>query len=186
MIQTQDPIWETRLNALLATTESVFFPNGIMKEVACEDNGKCDTDQQSFKAYLSRWLGHTTKVAPFSAAAINPLLQASAKAAINTCTGGADGNQCGLKWNQTFDGIVGVGEQLSAMEVLQSLLQPLVSGPVTAANGGNSTGNAAAGGGDAKAAVTFNTITMGDKAGAGIVTTVVLIFTFGGAYWLGL
>jgi mannan endo-1,6-alpha-mannosidase len=185
MIQTQDAIWQTRLNALLATTTSVFFPNGIMKEVACEDNGKCDLDQQSFKAYLSRWMGHTTKLAPFTAATINPMLQASAKAALNTCTGGTDGNQCGLTWNQTFDGNVGVGEQLAAMEVLQSLLQPYVSGPVTANTGGNSTGNVAAGGGDTKA-VTFNTITGGDKAGAGIITTIALLATFGGAYWMGL
>jgi mannan endo-1,6-alpha-mannosidase len=157
-----------------------------MKEVACEDNGKCDVDQQSFKAYLSRWLGHATKLAPFSAATINPLLQASAKNAINTCTGGADGNQCGLTWAAGFDGMLGVGEQLAALEVLQSLLQPFASGPVTAVTGGNSSGNVAAGGGDKSAAVTFNSITGGDKAGAGILTTLALIATFGGAYWMGL
>jgi mannan endo-1,6-alpha-mannosidase len=154
-----------------------------MKEVACEDNNKCDTDQQSFKAYLSRWLGHTSKIAPFTVSAIQPLLQSSAKAAVSTCTGGNDGNQCGLKWTQSFDGIVGVGEELAVLEVIQSNLQPLVAGPVTQNSGGTSQGNPAAGGAGDNT-VKMDSITAGDRAGAGILTTIVLASTFGGAWWM--
>jgi mannan endo-1,6-alpha-mannosidase len=154
-----------------------------MEEVACEANNKCDTDQQSFKAYLSRWMGHTTKLAPFTANTLSPLLASSAKAAISTCTGGTDGNQCGLKWTTTFDGNVGAGEELAVMEVIQSNLQPLVPGPVSADSGGTSQGNAAAGGAGDNT-VKLNTITAGDRAGAGILTTIVLGCTFGGAWWM--
>jgi mannan endo-1,6-alpha-mannosidase len=154
-----------------------------MEEVACEANNQCDTDQQSFKAYLARWWGHTTKVAPWTAGQIQPILQNSTRAAVATCTGGTSGSQCGLKWTQSFDGIVGVGEQLAVMEIVQSNLQPLVAGPVTANTGGISVGDPSAGG-SGDAAFTFNTISTGDKAGAGIVTTLVLVATFGGAWWM--
>jgi mannan endo-1,6-alpha-mannosidase len=155
-----------------------------MTEVACETNNNCDTDQQSFKGYLARWLGHTTKVAPFAATTIQGLLQSSGKAAVATCTGGSDGNQCGLKWTQSFDGTVGAGEQMAVLEMIQSNLQPWVSGPVTANTGGSSQGNPAAGGGGDNAGVTLDTISTSDRAGAGILTTLVLITTFGGAWWM--
>jgi mannan endo-1,6-alpha-mannosidase len=179
---TQDAKWKTRIDGILQTS-SLFFADGVMKEVACEDNDKCDVDQRSFKAYLSRWMAATTKVAPWTAAVIMPLLQSSAKAAVATCTGGSDGNQCGMKWTQTFDGSLGVGEQMSVLEVVQSNLASYVSGPVTANSGGTSVGNPSAGGNSDKA-VSYNTITGGDKAGAGILTTLILIVTFSGSWWM--
>lgn len=98
--------WKTRVDGII-TGLDVFFSNNVMKEVACEDNGKCDVDQRSFKAYLSRWMAATTKVAPFTAATLLPLLSASAQAAIKTCNAGTDGNQCGLRWTQgTNDGSI--------------------------------------------------------------------------------
>lgn len=108
-----------------------------MYEVACEENGKCNVDQRSFKAYLSRWMAATMVRAPFTRELLMPLLQTSAMAAARSCTGGADGQQCGLQWTTgAFDGSVGVGEQMSAMEVFQSNLMDLVPGPVTADTGG--------------------------------------------------
>jgi len=182
---TSDPKWQAVVNGLVTQAKAVFFPaNGIMKEVACEDNNKCDVDQQSFKAYLSRWMGHTTKIAPFAAPAINELLLSSAKAAVQTCTGGADGNQCGLKWTQGNDGIMGVGQEMAVLEVIQSNLQSLVPGPVTAKSGGTSVGNPSAGGGGDEPTVQLDQITTGDKAGAGILTTFILIITFGGSWWM--
>jgi mannan endo-1,6-alpha-mannosidase len=164
-------------------TSSFFFSNGIMKEVACEDNNKCDVDQRSFKAYFARWMAATSKVAPFTASTVMPLLKTSAEGALKTCTGGADGNQCGQKWTQGWDGSLGVGEQMSVLEVLQSNLAPYVSGPVTANTGGTSVGDPSAGGNSAKT-VNFNAITGGDRAGAGILTTLVLMVMFSGSYWM--
>jgi mannan endo-1,6-alpha-mannosidase len=180
---TQDPKWKTRIDGILETS-ALFFTNNVMKEVACEDNGKCDVDQRSFKAYLSRWMAATTKLAPWTTDTIMTRLAASAKAATSTCTGGADGNQCGLKWTtSTFDGSLGVGEQMSVLEVIQSNLISEVAGPVTNATGGTSKGNPSAGSG-AQPAIGLNTITTSDKAGAGILTMLVLITTFGGSWWM--
>lgn len=156
-----------------------------MKEVACEDNNSCDTDQISFKAHLSRWMAATTKVAPFTAAAIMPLLQASANAAIKTCSGGSDGNQCGMKWTtQTFDGTVGVGQQMSVLQVVQANLIAGVAGPVTLNNGGTSQNDPSAGGSQSQT-VALNAITTGDKAGAAILTTMILGVMLGGSWWMG-
>jgi len=158
-----------------------------MKEVACEDNGKCDVDQLSFKAYLSRWMAATIKVAPFTSAKLEPLLQASAKAAVGTCNAGTDGNQCGLKWTETInDGSLGVGEQMSALEVVQSTLIDQVQGPVTNSSGGTSKGNNAAGSNADDNPLAFDVITTGDKAAAGILTTFILVSLFGGAFWMSL
>jgi mannan endo-1,6-alpha-mannosidase len=176
-------IWKTRTEGII-TNLSVFFENNIMKEVACEDNGKCDVDQRSFKAYLSRWMAASTKVAPWASDSLMPLIQTSAAGAAKTCNAGSDGNQCGLKWNAgTNDGFMGVGEQMSALEVIQSNLISTVAGPLTNTSGGTSVGNNAAGS-NSDSHPSLNSITGGDKAGAGILTTLILIVLFGGAWWM--
>lgn len=153
-------------------------------EVACEPNNNCDVDQLSFKAYLSRWMAATTKVAPWTADQILPLLASSAQAAAQSCSGGNTGNVCGTKWTQAgWDGTYGVGQQMSALEVIQSNLIKKVSGPVSNSTGGTSKGNPAAGGGTSPPAVKApNAITTKDKAGAGILTAVVLIALLGGGW----
>lgn len=182
----QQALWKTRTNGILANI-GVFFENNIMKEVACEDNGKCDVDQRSFKAYLARWMAASTKVAPFTASTIMPFLQASAMGAASSCTAGTDGNQCGLKWTVgSNDGSMGVGEQMSALEVIQSNLIVSVPGPLTNSSGGTSKGNSAAGSNSDDNPASLNAITGGDKAGAGILTTLILIALFGGAWWMAL
>ncbi len=159
-----------------------------MYEVACEPNGKCDVDQRSFKAYLSRWLAATSKVAPWTADFIMPKLQASAQAAAAQCVGGDDGKQCGLRWTVggAWDGSLGVGEQMSALEIIQSNLINTVSGPLNPDTGGISKGDPAAGsnsqGGDGPSQL--NTITTADKVGAGILTTLVLATILGGAWFM--
>lgn len=168
---------------------SVFFstqvPN-VMYEVACEPNGKCDVDQKSFKAYLSRWMSATAKVAPFTADDIKTKLSTSAQAAAKQCSGGSDGVTCGMKWttNGVWDGSYGVGEQMSALEVIQGLMMDEVAGPVTNSTGGTSKGDYNAGTGSSSAAVVLDPITAGDKVGAGFMTTFVLVFILGGAWWM--
>jgi mannan endo-1,6-alpha-mannosidase len=158
-----------------------------MYEVACEPNGKCNVDQRSFKAYLARWMAATTKMAPYTYDIIMPKLQASAMAAAAVCTGGDDGNQCGLRWTESaFDGSVGVGEQMSALEVIQSNLITKVPGPVTNKTGGTSKGNPSAGTGGDNTPDLLHTgaITTGDKAGAGFLTVLILVGMVGGAWWM--
>lgn len=178
--------WKTRVEGIIKGLD-VFFEKNVMKEVACEDNGKCDVDQRSFKAYLARWMAASVKVAPFAHDSIMVYLRASAAGAAASCTAGTDQNQCGLKWTLgTSDGSMGVGEQMSALEVIQSNLIDQVAGPVTNSSGGTSKGNNAAGSNSNDNPSTYNAITGGDKAGAGILTTLILVLLFGGAWWMAL
>jgi mannan endo-1,6-alpha-mannosidase len=182
---TQSDLWRTRLKGLIDGA-GVFFKDNVMTEVACENNGKCDVDQRSFKAYLARWMGYTAIVAPWTGQYINPLLQASAKAAAAQCIGGVNQTSCGLRWidNGANDGSFGVGEQMAAMEVVQALLYPTVSGPATQNNGGISKSNPNAGADVPQTPITFNAVTTGDKAGASILTLIVLVAIVAGAWWM--
>ena len=73
----------------------------------------------------------TTKVAPWTHDTIMPLLQTSAQAAATSCSGGDTGTACGMRWTTgNWDGSQGVGEQMSALEVIQSNLIDFVPGPV--------------------------------------------------------
>jgi len=185
---TGDEKWRTRTAGIINGTE-VFFskevPN-VMTEVACEANKKCNVDQKSFKAYLSRWMAATTKVAPWTRELIMPKLKASAQAAAKQCSGGTDGVTCGMKWftNGVWDGNSGVGEQMSALEVVQSQLIDYVAGPVTKRTGGTSKGNPNAGSHSNDNPLALDAIQTGDKVGAGFLTTIVLILILFGAWWM--
>ncbi|ORY12300.1 glycoside hydrolase [Clohesyomyces aquaticus] len=185
---TQSDVWKAHLTGIINGT-SVFFsqdsPN-VMFEVACESNGKCDVDQRSFKAYLSRWMGYTVKVAPWTRDMLMPKIQASAKAAAAQCNAGQTQDQCGLKWTNKGqnDGSFGVGEQMAALEIVQALLLDQVAGPVGEKSGGISKSNPSAGSESQDKPITFNAITTGDKAGAGFLTTLILIGIIGGAWWM--
>lgn len=182
---TQNDLWRTRLKGLIDGA-GVFFKDKVMTEVACENNRKCDVDQRSFKAYLARWMGYTAIVAPWTRQYIDPLLQASAQAAAAQCTGGANQTSCGLRWidNGANDLSFGVGEQMAAMEVVQSLLYPTVAGPATQDRGGISVSDPNAGADVPQTAVTFNAVTTGDKAGASFLTIIVLVAIVAGAWWM--
>jgi mannan endo-1,6-alpha-mannosidase len=177
------------LRRTIEATDVFFSQEGapnIMLEVACERNGLCDHDQRSFKAYLSRWMGWTVLAAPWTKDSIMPRLRASAVAAAKQCGGGAKGNTCGLRWwrNGENDGEVGVGEQMSALEVIQNLLVDQVAGPVSEETGGISKNDPSAGTDTQAIQLEFDHVTTGDRAGAGILTTVVLAGLFGGSWWL--
>lgn len=114
-----------------------------------------------------------------------PYLAASAKAAATQCNAGADGNQCGSNWLVSVaDGNFGVGQQMSALEVIQSNLIDQVPGPVTNTTGGISKGDYSAGTGGSSSgdpAAPTSPITTGDKAGAGILTALILCGLLSGA-----
>ncbi|KAI1076981.1 glycosyl hydrolase family 76-domain-containing protein [Whalleya microplaca] len=179
--------WHERVDGLLNSTEAIFFlgnstADRVMIEVACEPVDLCDVDQQSFKAYLSRWMAATTKWAPWTFARIKTLLQNSALAAARQCTGGDNHRLCGLKWANNsgkWDGTTGIGQQMAAMEVVLANMIQAADPPVTNATGGTSTGNPGAGGSDSgrvdPVGWHYGTISSGDRAGAAIVTVIILI-----------
>ncbi|KAF2722261.1 glycoside hydrolase family 76 protein [Polychaeton citri CBS 116435] len=180
--------WNDRVYSILnATTRNFFTNDQIMYEAACEAGKTCNQDQVSFKAYLSRWMSATAKVMPSTHDIIMPMLAKSAVAAAQSCSGGTDGVTCGTQWTVTgWDGMYGPGQQMSALEVIQSNLIDRVSGPVSNTTGGTSRGNPSAGtGGSANGPIVPpDQITTGDKAGAGILTALVLILILGGAWWM--
>ena len=182
---TQSDLWRTRLKGLIDGA-GVFFNNNVMIEVACENNGKCDVDQRSFKAYLARFMAYTAVVAPWTQQYIDPLLKASAQAAVKQCNAGANQTTCGLRWvdNGVNDGSTGVGEQMAALEVVQSLLYTTVAGPATQKAGGISVSDPNAGASAPNTPITFNSVTTGDKAGASILTLIVLVGILAGAWWM--
>ncbi|TAQ90349.1 hypothetical protein B7494_g1336 [Chlorociboria aeruginascens] len=139
-------IWRNRTSGLLGRISTAFFVDGVMQEI-CEESGVCDTDQKSFKAYLSRWMAAATQMAPFTYENVTSLLTSSAKAATAQCNGGSSGQDCGIRWynNGTWDGTNGVGQQMSALEVTLGTLIQQVAAPVTNSTGGTSIGNPSAG-----------------------------------------
>jgi mannan endo-1,6-alpha-mannosidase len=171
---------------------AVFTDNatGIMVEVACETQvpPTCNTDMLSFKAYLSRWMAAATKVAPFIHDQVMKTLMTSAKAAALQCSGGANGRACGLQWTKgaTWDGTTGVGQEMAALEVIISTQIDRIKSPVTNSTGGTSVGNnnAGSGSGGAATGLVDTPTTTGDKAGAGILTAIMLVGMVGGLGWM--
>ncbi|KAK5994749.1 putative mannan endo-1,6-alpha-mannosidase [Cladobotryum mycophilum] len=130
---TQDDTWKTRLNGLLKNAQAKFFREGVMLEPMCEGVRLCNIDMQSFKGFLIRPLTTMMQLAPYTVDTIKPLLMSTAKAAAVACSGspstgfmGHSGTACGFSWishgNDSFDGLVGVGEQMNALSAVLSTL----------------------------------------------------------------
>ncbi|TVY23384.1 Mannan endo-1,6-alpha-mannosidase [Lachnellula hyalina] len=183
-------IWKTRVDGLLNTTLTTFFPDGIAYEQACEAKLSCTTDMFSFKAYLHRWLASTTQMAPYTYDLIMPKLKTSAAAAALQCSGGSNGRACGLSWSKgsAWDGTAGVGQQMAAMSAIFVNLLPLesVQPSVTNMTGGTSSGNSDAGSHSSTNPTAVKPATGGDKAGAGIVTAIVLVGATGMFGWMSI
>lgn len=117
----------------------------MLWEAACEGAGNCDTDQLAFKAILARAFTRSRDLAASEESGIlNDILQWSAQAAAAQCTGGESGTVCGSKWTTTYDGSHGVGQDLSALEVIVANLpaKPLLTskGVGAATNSTSATG----------------------------------------------
>jgi len=174
--QTQDPKWEQRLTKLVDATLATFFPDNIAYEIACEEHMTCTTDMLSFKGYIHRWLATATRLAPFIRDKVLPILQTSTNAAVAQCTGGSNGRTCGFRWSsKTFDGSVGAGQTMNVLGAVSSLLINSVSGPLTNETGGTSPGDFNAGGRSDDFKRHYAPITVGDKAGASVLTLLVVI-----------
>jgi mannan endo-1,6-alpha-mannosidase len=189
-VYTKDEIWKTRLNGFLNAT-SRWFPNetkGIMFE-RCERTDiprtvMCNGDQFSFKAYFTRWLTVAIQLVPDQNILdlVVPRLQNNAKAAARVCT---DAAVCGSQWYlDSFDNRNNVGSQMSALAIIQSNLYKIAPKQVTASDGGSSKGNPATGTDPPDEEIKFRPLSTGDRAGAAIVTLMVTVLLFGGAFWL--
>ena len=120
--------WANRTHGLLAASKTQFFspyPNAtnVMFEMWCEKTKTCNNDQYSFKAYLSRWLYASAKMMPELESDILTLMRPTALAAARSCSGGPKGRTCGATWwYPGWDGTVGLGQEMSALEAIHGLL----------------------------------------------------------------
>lgn len=132
---TGSPLWLERTSRLLEASKFFFSPyenaTNIMYEAPCEHVGTCNTDMRSFKGYLSRFIYASSVLVPSLVPTVNELLGTSAIAAAQACTGGADGTTCGQKWwVGGFDGQMGLGEEMCALETIQGLLAGQATAPL--------------------------------------------------------
>ncbi|EPS25120.1 putative alpha-1,6-mannanase [Penicillium oxalicum 114-2] len=173
--------WRTRLDGLLVAANHFYSkdPNGaqVMHEPPCESIKRCNVDQLSFKAYLSRWLADVIQLAPHTYDEITAKVRSTAKAAVGQCLGGKTGTYCGHQWSSgKYDGTIGVGQQMGVLEVLHGLLASKISGPLTAHTGGTNEGNSSAGTApdETDTEILFSVITTGDRVGAAFLTTLLV------------
>lgn len=175
---TKDQKWADRANNLLDHGLKMFFRDGVAYEPACEGVKTCTTDMLSFKGYVLRWYATVMQLMPETKSKIQPVMQKSAAAAIKQCTGGALGRQCGFNWvqGQFVDPPgTGAGQEMNVLAATSSLLVGKAKKPLTKDTGGTSKGDNNAGGNanpldDDKP----RPITTADRAGAGIVTFLLL------------
>lgn len=183
---TGDSKWEERVNGLVDATFRVFFPDDIAFEASCEEHMTCTTDMLSFKGYVHRWMSTATQIAPFTADKVLPVLRKSAEAAVKQCTGGSDGRTCGFGWaSGAFDNSVGAGQTMDVLAAVSSLLIGQSRAPVTNSDGGTSVGDANAGIGSGSIGDNLPPISTSDKAGAGVLTAVIILTSAAAFGWMG-
>lgn len=114
--------WQPHVDGFIGAAQKKFTDSNILQE-DCEAKGDCNTDQLSFKAYLSRWLAATAALVPSTQPTVLPMLQASVNGALASCNGGPNQNTCGIQWPiNAYDDLTGVGQQMAALEIVQGLL----------------------------------------------------------------
>ncbi|KAH3953610.1 mannan endo-1,6-alpha-mannosidase [Parastagonospora nodorum] len=185
--------WKKALTNYINKSHDMFYPpdkGGIMVE-PCEQLAICNADQESFKAYLGRWLGTSIQMAPFTYDIIMPELEKTAVRAAQTCNGLSQHNggdfQCGMRWYMDgYDGKYGVGPQMSALNIISVLNAARAPAPYTGKTGGTSQGNPGLNTQDdsKRLPIFHEDITTADKAGAAIVTIIVAAVWIGCAWWM--
>lgn len=115
--------WTPHVNGLIGAAQAGFSNNGVLVETMCEAKGTCNADQVAFKASLARWLAATAALVPSTRGAINPMLEASAHAAMASCSAGPENSKCGTSWTvQGSDDKYGVAQQMAAVEVVLGVI----------------------------------------------------------------
>lgn len=187
---TKDEKWLSRLEEILEALKFFFNTTSdrlVMAEMTCAPTNQCNNDQRTFRLLLARCLGMTAKLAPQTYSTISKLIESSAEAAAQLCSGGSDGVTCGFNWGVTgWDGVYGLGEQMLALETIQAyIVMNQKSEPLTINNGGTNRTNPNAG--LSTINLTSNTsfnVSTRDKASAGVITAIVLALWTAAGVWL--
>lgn len=124
----QSQIWTDAVKGFVNSSSIFTDDNGVLQEVACERNAKCDTDQRAFKGITARSLGRAAQAAPIVTDSIYKTLNATAKAAAASCEDSGNDVACNLYWSskgidssRTAAG-GNLGEVLNALQAVQALL----------------------------------------------------------------
>ncbi|WEJ95665.1 mannan endo-1 [Yamadazyma tenuis] len=183
---TQDETWKEYSEEIIRVAVDYFQSDGIMSEASCASGSHCNNDQRSFRSLFSRCLGVASVLIPGSDSLMSDFLTKSAEAAAQSCSGGTDGVTCGEDWTASgYDGVYGLGEQMSALEVMLSTIQGNFAAPLTVDTGGNNDTDSEAGlGSEVQTNSNEVKISGKDKAGAGVLTAVVLAILSGGGAWM--
>lgn len=178
--------WLERATGIWGRAKVFFLSGKIMYEAACQPSNQCNNDQRCFKGIFSRFLSLTAVMAPTLSTEIMEYLQSSAEAAAKSCSGGTDGHTCGLNWGSDgWDGLYGLGEQMSALEVIQNLRVFEKTAPLTESTGASSKSNGSAGTSRSDKVVSQQLhISTKDRAGAGIITAIVIILLLLVTWWV--
>lgn len=139
---TNEDNWKNEVGMFLNGIEHFLTKNddNILYEYQCEVWGKCNNDQRAFRAIVARALGEVVQLVPDHAEKAQNILNASAKGAAFSCSGGSDGVTCGRDWSSnSWDGLYGLGEQIAALEIIQNTLMSEKENP--AGGGGDGTGD---------------------------------------------
>lgn len=209
-------VWAQRVDGLLDSMLRTFFTppvdggdgeDKIAFEPACEGGVSnvpadgCTSDMLAFKGFGARWMTSTMQLCPWTRSRIVPVLRASAKAAVRQCSGGFNKRMCGMHWaSGTYDGSVGVGQEMNVLSALMVLLddeptdshgevvdwfgeshatEQLPHVPLTHNTGGTSNGNPNAGDrATTTSELEFEPITDADVTSASILTSGMIVFMF--------
>lgn len=199
---TGNDTWKARTNGLLNRTQVWFLNETVIFEPACEPYGTCavkELNMLSFKGYMLRFLTATTQVAPWTYDPITKIISDAASAAVKKCTAKVGTQFWGLIYRGVedagclFDWVpesldrrqVDVGSHMDALSAVMYNLVRRVKPPATSDNRGTSTGDPNAGiENDGEKLPQFRPITTGDKAGAGILTAIVVSGIVASSLWV--
>ena len=176
------------MDGLLGATLKTFFPQkfggNILSEVACEPIMTCDRNQLGFKGYLAMWLAFTAILVPKTAEQIIPRLQGTVVAVGKQCSGKSE-NLCGSRWYQpNWDGIEGLEVQMAALGAVTSNLMVMESQSPNTIDTNPDAKEHQIDSGDDEDPNKLDPINTGDRAGAWILTIIMVIAIGGAVGWL--
>lgn len=107
-------------------------------------------------------------------------------AAAAQCIGGESGTDCGTKWtmNGVYDGKTGMGQQMSALQIITANLISNVPAPVDEQHGGISKPNASFGTGVVDSGAALAVVSSKEKTGAICLTVGLVLWMVGGAWYV--
>lgn len=151
-------------------------------------------------------MADTAQLCPWTRNSILTAILSSAKAAVETCTGGDNGRMCGMRWGlRQFDGEINLGQETGVLSALMTalLLADTVDEnadyggdsnldglgfkpPLTKDTGGTSIGDPQAGQSRREKAIELLSIEEVDTIFAVTLTTVVLVGVMVMFVWMGI